>query len=95
MTFKNKRKNTKKDTKVPFSVYKDFFFGKDQGKNPEVYPNEDINVDEFLSKDSAFILLGHSTVLFRLDGKTFITDPVLREGRVGPLGIVGPKNFKY
>jgi len=96
MGFKNKRK-TKITTKKgnPFDMYIDYFFNREKKKNPRLYKNKKLDIKDFEKKDNAFILLGHSTVLFKIDGMTFITDPVLREGRVGPLGILGPKNFKY
>ena len=96
MGFKNKRK-TKITTKKgnPFEMYIDYFFRRDKKKNPRLYENKKLDIREFDKKGNAFILLGHSTVLLKVDGLTFITDPVLREGRVGPLGILGPKNFKY
>ncbi len=96
MKFKRKGKN-KIPTKNrrPFDMYIDYFFKRDKNKNPDLYENWKMDIEEFTRKVNDFILLGHSTVLFKLDGKTFITDPVLRDGRVGPLGILGPKNFKY
>lgn len=96
MRFKNKRKtkiNTSKGSS--FDMYKDYFFNKDKNKNPKLYENKRFDIKKFEEKKNAFLLLGHSTVLFKIDGMTFITDPVLRDGRVGPFGLLGPKNFKY
>ncbi len=78
----------------PLDVYIDYFFRRVRNKNPSLYENRKLNMEEFDRRRNAFILLGHSTVLFKMDGRVFITDPVLRDGRVGPLGI-GPRNFKY
>lgn len=95
MKFKNKEKNrSPSKNRRPLDMYRDYFFRRDRNKNPSLYENRKLDMGEFNRRTNAFILLGHSTVLFKMDGRIFITDPVLRDGRVGPLGI-GPRNFKY
>jgi L-ascorbate metabolism protein UlaG (beta-lactamase superfamily) len=95
MKFERKGKNkVASKNRRPFDMYIDYFFKRDKNKNPSLYENRKLDMKEFHGRTNAFILLGHSTVLFKLDGRVFITDPVLRDGRVGPLGI-GPRNFKY
>ena len=90
MKFKRKGKNkVNPKNKRPFDMYIDYFFKRERNKNPSLYENRKLDMEEFHRKTNAFILLGHSTVLFKMDGRIFITDPVLRDGRVGPLGI-GP-----
>jgi N-acyl-phosphatidylethanolamine-hydrolysing phospholipase D len=42
-----------------------------------------------LALDPSATWIGHATVLVRLDGASFLTDPVF-SGRVGPLGLAGP-----
>lgn len=96
MGFKNKRK-VKITIKTGnfFDMYIDYFFKREKEKNPKLYKNKKFDIREFEEKDNVFTLLGHSTVLFKIGHRIFITDPVLREGRVGPLGILGPRNFIY
>lgn len=45
----------------------------------------------FESKD-ALIWLGHSTLLGRLDGMTFVVDPMFSD-RASPIACIGPKRF--
>lgn len=42
--------------------------------------------------DASLWRLGHSTVLFKLDGRFWLTDPVFAE-RASPLSFIGPKRF--
>jgi len=44
------------------------------------------------SEEPRFFWIGHATVLFELDGKRFLTDPVFSE-RVSPVTWFGPKRF--
>jgi len=95
MKFKNKRKTNLSTGKNPFDMYMDYFFRGVKDKNPQNYKNKGLDMREFEDREDAGVLLGHSTVLLKTEGRVFIADPVLREGRVGPLGVLGPKNFKY
>jgi N-acyl-phosphatidylethanolamine-hydrolysing phospholipase D len=45
-----------------------------------------------LAHNPSVTWVGHSTMLVRMDGVTFLTDPMFSE-RAGPLGLIGPKRL--
>ncbi len=49
--------------------------------------------DLLAAPDQSLWRLGHSTVLLKLAGKFWLTDPVFAE-RASPLGFIGPKRFQ-
>ena len=68
------------------------------GKSADSVPGEAIAVQSLTENDlrqapeASLWRLGHSTVLFKLDGKFWITDPVFAE-RVSPVSFTGPQRF--
>lgn len=72
-----------------------FFTGKDANSAPPqplkaeaLTPNDLQN-----APDLSLWRLGHSTILLKLAGKFWLTDPVFAE-RASPLGFMGPKRFQ-
>ncbi len=67
-------------------------------KSPNAVPTDPIDViplttqDLQQAPDQSLWRLGHSTVLLKLDGKFWLTDPVFSD-RASPFGFVGPKRF--
>ena len=55
-------------------------------------PTKQIDIEKFESADS-IVWLGHSTILGRIDGITFIVDPMFSH-RASPVGFAGPKRFE-
>lgn len=68
------------------------------GKSADSAPDAPLEVQSLAENelrqapDASLWRLGHSTVLFKLDGKFWITDPVFAE-RVSPVSFTGPKRF--
>lgn len=75
-------------------VWWNFLFNKPAGTTPErPLPVQAITPAELLAApDGSLYRLGHSTVLFKLKGKFWITDPVFSE-RASPVQWLGPKRF--
>jgi len=48
--------------------------------------------DIITMKDNSMVRLGHSTLLFKLDNRLLLTDPVFGK-RVSPVNFMGPKRF--
>lgn len=67
-------------------------------KSPDAEPSEPITVlsitadDLQQAPDQSLWRLGHSTILLKLDGKFWLTDPVFAE-RASPFSFMGPKRF--
>lgn len=67
-------------------------------KSPESAPNQRQEVQSLTADDLqkapdlSLWRLGHSTVLLKLEGKFWLTDPVFAE-RSSPVGFAGPKRF--
>ena len=64
------------------AFFKASWFGKEQ-RAPEVkLPEQPVDLAAFLaSEELAYIWLGHSTILLRLDGKTILLDPIFTTPR--------------
>lgn len=71
-----------------------FFFG----KSPQAEPDHPVDVLPLTegelanAPDASLWRLGHSTVLIKLEGKFWLTDPVFAE-RASPFSFIGPKRF--
>ena len=67
-------------------------------KSPQAAPSAPIETTPLTREelhnapDQSLWRLGHSTVLLKLDGKFWLTDPMFAE-RASPVGFVGPKRF--
>ncbi len=66
------------------ALLKNFLFPP-EGKNPEIVNTQKINAN--VLKNEEFIWLGHSTVLFKTDDVTIITDPVFHNASPVPFTI--------
>lgn len=78
-----------------FELIKRLFFAKDQRAEPEagLVPVVPMSAAELLSgNDDRIYRLGHSSLLLRLNGELWITDPVLSK-RASPVQWAGPKRF--
>ncbi len=77
-----------------FNIYWDFLFNKGEDTVPSEALPVQIVTQEMLSAapDGSLYRLGHSTVLLKLHGHYFLTDPVFSE-RVSPVQWIGPKRF--
>ncbi len=76
------------DKSDKWKLFKSFLFPP-KGKNPEQIITEKLNAKSL--KNGEFIWLGHSTVLFKTDSTTIITDPVFHNASPIPFTI---KPFK-
>lgn len=72
-----------------------FFSGKDANSAPpQPLKAEALTPDDLHNApDLSLWRLGHSTILLKLAGKFWLTDPVFAE-RASPLGFMGPKRFQ-
>ncbi|BFM13599.1 MBL fold metallo-hydrolase [Simiduia litorea] len=72
----------------------DFTFNKPKDAAPSTSPTVLPLTSEALSAlaDNQFVRLGHSTLLFKLNHRFWLTDPVFAE-RASPLSWAGPKRF--
>lgn len=76
------------------SILYDFIFN----KSKDSIPKKKIPVVKLLKKDLeeltdySVIRFGHSTLLFKLEGKLILTDPVFSQ-RASPFSFMGPKRF--
>ncbi|MBK8500607.1 MAG: MBL fold metallo-hydrolase [Flavobacteriales bacterium] len=70
----------------------------EKGREPEkpipVVPFDRAAWEALPEKEVAICWLGHSCVLIKLDGVTFLTDPVFGE-RASTFTFAGPKHFRY
>ncbi|WP_108127475.1 MBL fold metallo-hydrolase [Saccharospirillum mangrovi] len=77
------------------SILKRYFFEKSDRSQPQpgVIPVEQMTAAELLAgDDDRLYRLGHSSLLLRLDGEIWLTDPVLSK-RAAPVQWAGPKRF--
>ncbi|WP_420316548.1 MBL fold metallo-hydrolase [Ekhidna sp.] len=75
-----------------------YLFADKSDKSPkESIQVKPFNATEFasLSDSIAFTWLGHSTVLFRINGVTILADPVIIGERASMFSFMGPKRFDY
>lgn len=75
-----------------------FFFKDRELRRPQKpLPSESIDLEAYKKDypdDVLFTWLGHSTLLIRMEDKTFITDPMLSD-RASAFQFMGPKKFPY
>ncbi len=67
-----------------WALLKNFIFPPD-GKNPEIIKSKKLNVKNL--KNGDFVWLGHSTVLFKTNNTTIITDPVFHNAAPIPFAV--------
>ncbi len=72
------------DKSDKWKLFKNFFAPK-KGKNPELVYTKKLNAKSL--KNGEFIWLGHSTVLFKTDSTTLITDPVFHNASPVPFTV--------
>jgi L-ascorbate metabolism protein UlaG (beta-lactamase superfamily) len=74
-------------------------FGETSGKEPEkIIKTTPVHPGMFDSESDdqvAFVWLGHSTLLIRIEGVTLLVDPVLVGERASMFSFMGPKRFAY
>ncbi|PTY38863.1 hypothetical protein BGP77_10335 [Saccharospirillum sp. MSK14-1] len=78
-----------------FRMFRRFLFEKDDRSQPEagVVPVEPMSAAALLKDaEDQLYRLGHSSLLLRLDGDLWLTDPVLSK-RASPVQWAGPKRF--
>ncbi len=67
---------------------------KNQTRPERPLPSRSITADELADRSHPVVYrLGHSTVLIRIDGEYFLTDPVFSK-RASPVPWIGPKRFQ-
>ncbi|MDN3637815.1 MBL fold metallo-hydrolase [Simiduia curdlanivorans] len=76
------------------NIFWDFTFNKPKDAAPSTSPRVlSLTRDALLAlPDNQFVRLGHSTLLFKLNQRFWLTDPVFAE-RVSPISWAGPKRF--
>lgn len=76
------------------AVWRDFIFNKPAGTVPNrAIPVQRLTREELLAAaDNSVWRLGHSSLLFKLDGEFWLTDPVFSK-RASPVQWFGPKRF--
>lgn len=72
----------------------DFFFNKPADTRPSgMIPVQSLTKEQLLAAPNGSVFrIGHSTVLLKLDGAFWLTDPIFSE-RASPLGFAGPQRF--
>ena len=75
-------------------VFSEFFFNKHPDHFPKQgIPTQPLSASDFASNtDLSFVRLGHSTLLIKLAGRYWLTDPIFSQ-RASPLQWIGPKRF--
>ncbi|MCB0277985.1 MAG: MBL fold metallo-hydrolase [Calditrichaeota bacterium] len=75
------------------------FLTEGENKEPETtirtYPFNAADIDTIPDDELAITWFGHSTLLIRIEGKTFLTDPLLTSERASMFSFMGPKRFPY
>ena len=72
------------------AMFKASFFGEQVRSPDQKLPEAKVDLDGFLnSKGLAYVWLGHSTILLRLDGKTILLDPIFHNA--APVSFVVPR----
>lgn len=95
---KNRQKFKNRNQKAYDQMIKDFdywamtknqFFGKEIREPKTPLPIMKPDLRKFLTLDFAYIWLGHSTILLRLEGKTILFDPIFTNA--GPISFIGKR----
>lgn len=92
--FQNPRPRPALGLAKTLGIYWDFLFNKPANTVPTApVPVQALNREALLAApDRSLFRLGHSTVLLKLRGEFFLTDPVFAE-RASPVQWMGPKRF--
>ncbi len=95
-TFHNPVKEPKQGFWKTLGLFWDVMFRKPAGTAPSVaqaVPVQPLTLAQLQSApDQTLYRLGHSTILLKLQGRFFMTDPVFSE-RASPFSFAGPKRF--
>lgn len=70
-------------------LFKDQTFGKEVREPPNAFPTEQPNWDKWSQQEYAYVWLGHSTILFRVQGRNILFDPVF--GSAAPVSFAVPR----
>lgn len=70
-------------------LFKESTFGKEVREPPKPFPTESPDWSKWNELDNAYIWIGHSTILFRVDGKNLLFDPVF--GSAAPVSFAVPR----
>ncbi len=70
-------------------LFKEQTFGKEVRTPPKPFPTQQPNWDEWNQQEYAYIWLGHSTILFRVNGQNILFDPVF--GSAAPVAFAVPR----
>lgn len=92
--FRNQMAHREFSPREKLGLWWKFFFGKPDGTVPrgEIPVARLTRQDLLAAPDKSLYRLGHSTVLFKLDGRFLLTDPVFCL-RASPVQWAGPKRF--
>ncbi len=92
--FRNAAPKPKETLGSTLKLFWDFFFNRPDGTVPVSSPPVRVLTPETLAKapDRSVYRLGHSTLLIKLRGGWWLTDPVFSE-RASPFQWIGPKRF--
>ncbi len=93
--FESKMDDQKMGVGDMISIMWQVFVKKIDGAVPEdgTIPVKKLSTDDLMQMpEGSVVRLGHSTLLFRLDGRFVLTDPVFSD-RASPLSFIGPKRF--
>ncbi|MBN2824970.1 MAG: MBL fold metallo-hydrolase [Campylobacterales bacterium] len=93
--FSNSEVNMEMSLGRMVKMMKAFYSDKTQAKVPQKgeIPVVKLSRDDIIKmKNDSVVRMGHSTLLFKLDNRLVLTDPVFGE-RVSPVSFYGPKRF--
>jgi len=95
VVYKNPGKNFEPTFLEHMSLMWYFFTDDTEGKTPKEgeVPVVKLSKEDILNMpDESVVRLGHSTLLFKLDSKYLLVDPVFSQ-RISPVSFMGPKRF--
>lgn len=92
--FRNKQARTPISLRQGLAIWRDFLFNKPDGTVPDrVIPVQPLTrADLLAAPDNSVWRLGHSSLVLKLDGEFWLTDPVFSK-RASPVQWFGPKRF--
>ncbi|WP_434543359.1 MBL fold metallo-hydrolase [Halopseudomonas sabulinigri] len=92
--FRNKTSRAPMGWRQGLAVWRDFIFNKPDGTVPDrVIPVQPLTREDLLAApDNSVWRLGHSSLVFKLNGEFWLTDPVFSQ-RASPVQWAGPKRF--
>lgn len=92
--FRNKTSRAPMGWRQGVAVWRDFIFNKPDGTVPDrVIPVQPLTREDLLTApDNSVWRLGHSSLVFKLNGEFWLTDPVFSQ-RASPVQWAGPKRF--